>query len=337
MSRRARIALAAALGLAAAALLCAAAWFAIAHAIEARAVAWIGEERAAGTRITHRRLAVEGFPSHWTLVAEDYAIARDAPQARSASGPRLEATILPWSLARVPLRAPGVHRLEHDGLALEVEAAHPEATLALRADGRIGELRAELGDVVLRATGMPGAARATRIAFVARDIDPPDRATRDIFLLSLSISDLAPPPGTRPPFDRAGILVAARNFGVGSSREAAVYALLALGIRCVVAESFGDIFFGNALKNGLLPVRLPEAAVTALRAQVLAAPGSELTVDLPRNLLTAPGGIAHDFVIPPFARDCLLRGLDEIGLTQTLLPEIEAFEAARPNGGASVA
>jgi 3-isopropylmalate/(R)-2-methylmalate dehydratase small subunit len=153
----------------------------------------------------------------------------------------------------------------------------------------------------------------------------PDGARREDFVLN------------RAPFDRAGILVAARNFGVGSSREAAVYALLALGIRCVVAESFGDIFFGNALKNGLLPVRLPEAAVTALRAQLLAAPGSELTVDLPRNVLSTSGGITHDFVIPPFARDCLLRGLDEIGLTLTLMPEIEAFEAARPNGGASVA
>ena len=131
----------------------------------------------------------------------------------------------------------------------------------------------------------------------------------------------------RPPFDRAGILVAARNFGVGSSREAAVYALLALGIRCVVAESFGDIFFSNALKNGLLPVRLPEPAVTALRDLILAAPGTALTVDLPRNRLSAPDGTAHDFVIPPFSRDCLLRGLDEIGLTLTLLPEIEAFEA----------
>ena len=131
----------------------------------------------------------------------------------------------------------------------------------------------------------------------------------------------------RPPFDRAGILVASRNFGVGSSREAAVYALLALGIRCVVAESFGDIFFSNALKNGLLPVRLPEPAVTALRDLILAAPGTALTVDLPQNRLTAPDGTAHDFVIPPFSRDCLLRGLDEIGLTLTLLPEIEAFEA----------
>ena len=131
----------------------------------------------------------------------------------------------------------------------------------------------------------------------------------------------------RPPFDRAGILVASRNFGVGSSREAAVYALLALGIRCVVAESFGDIFFSNALKNGLLPVRLPEPAVTALRDLILAAPGTALTVDLPRNRLSAPDGTSHDFVIPPFSRDCLLRGLDEIGLTLTLLPEIEAFEA----------
>ena len=142
----------------------------------------------------------------------------------------------------------------------------------------------------------------------------------------------------RPPFDRAGILVAARNFGVGSSREAAVYALLALGIRCVVAESFGDIFFNNALKNGLLPVRLPEAAAADLRRMLLDVPGTELTVDLPRNLLTAPGGLAHAFSIPPFARDCLLRGLDEIGLTLTLLPEIAAFEAQQPRAtpGASV-
>lgn len=133
----------------------------------------------------------------------------------------------------------------------------------------------------------------------------------------------------RAPFDRAGILVAARNFGVGSSREAAVYALLAMGIRCVVAESFGDIFFSNALKNGLLPVRLQADAVAGLRAMLVAAPGTELTVDLPRNILSAPDGSAHGFAIPPFSRDCLLRGLDEIGLTMTLLPEIEAFETRR--------
>jgi 3-isopropylmalate/(R)-2-methylmalate dehydratase small subunit len=133
----------------------------------------------------------------------------------------------------------------------------------------------------------------------------------------------------QPPFDRAGILVTGRNFGVGSSREAAVYALLAMGIRCVVAESFGDIFFSNSLKNGLLPVRLPEAVCAPLRAALLAAPGTELTVDLRAQRLTGPGGLAHDFAIPGFARDCLLQGLDEIGMTLTLVPEIEAFEAGR--------
>jgi 3-isopropylmalate/(R)-2-methylmalate dehydratase small subunit len=145
----------------------------------------------------------------------------------------------------------------------------------------------------------------------------PEGAARDGFILN------------RPPYDRAGILVASRNFGVGSSREAAVYALLALGYRCVVAASFGDIFFGNALKNGLLPVRLPEDICASLRAAALERPGMTLTVDLPRNAIVTDRGAEHGFAIPGFARDCLLRGVDEIGLTLTLLPEIEAFEAAR--------
>ncbi|PWS35322.1 3-isopropylmalate dehydratase small subunit [Falsiroseomonas bella] len=133
----------------------------------------------------------------------------------------------------------------------------------------------------------------------------------------------------RPPFDQAGILIASRNFGVGSSREAAVYALLAMGFRCVIAESFGDIFFSNALKNGLLPVRLPEDTCRSLRQHAAEHPGSRLTVDLAANIVTDAEGNAHAFTIPPFARDCLLRGLDEIGMTLTLLPAIEAFEAAR--------
>jgi 3-isopropylmalate/(R)-2-methylmalate dehydratase small subunit len=128
----------------------------------------------------------------------------------------------------------------------------------------------------------------------------------------------------RPPYDRASILVAGKNFGVGSSREAAVYALLAGGIRCVVASGFGDIFYQNALKNGLVPVRLPEDAVLALRA---APPGATATVDLETLTLTGPDGAAHAFAIPGFARDCLLRGVDEIGLTLTLGAEIAAYEA----------
>ncbi|MGG5817478.1 3-isopropylmalate dehydratase small subunit [Falsiroseomonas sp. HW251] len=145
----------------------------------------------------------------------------------------------------------------------------------------------------------------------------PEGAKRDDFILN------------RAPFDRAGILVAQRNFGVGSSREAAVYALLAIGVRAVVAESFGDIFFSNALKNGLVPVRLPEAVCAGLRATLAATPGAEITVDLQAETLTTPDGATHRFTIPPFNRDCLVRGLDEIGLTLTLLPEIEVFEAAR--------
>ncbi|MGK7866483.1 3-isopropylmalate dehydratase small subunit [Falsiroseomonas sp. E2-1-a20] len=143
----------------------------------------------------------------------------------------------------------------------------------------------------------------------------PDGVTRKDFILN------------RAPFDQAGILVAGRNFGVGSSREAAVYALLAMGIRSVVAESFGDIFFSNALKNGLVPVRLPETTVAGLRSTLVAHPGTTLSVDLETQILTAPGGAAHQFVIPGFARDCLLRGLDEIGLTLTLEAEIAAYEA----------
>jgi 3-isopropylmalate/(R)-2-methylmalate dehydratase small subunit len=133
----------------------------------------------------------------------------------------------------------------------------------------------------------------------------------------------------QPPFDRAGILVASRNFGVGSSREAAVYALLAMGYRAVVAESFGDIFFSNALKNGLLPVKLPESTVNALRQAVATSPGATLTVDLERQVLTGPDGAEHGFTVPPFSRDCLLRGLDEIGLTLTLADDIAAFESSR--------
>ena len=137
-----------------------------------------------------------------------------------------------------------------------------------------------------------------------------------------------------PPFDSAAILVAARNFGVGSSREAAVYALLAMGYRCVVAQSFGDIFHSNALKNGLLPVALPEPACAALRAALLAAPGARITVDLTAQILTGPDGNTHDFTTHPFARDCLLRGLDEIGMTLTLADAIAAFESRRDGAAA---
>jgi 3-isopropylmalate/(R)-2-methylmalate dehydratase small subunit len=127
-----------------------------------------------------------------------------------------------------------------------------------------------------------------------------------------------------PRFAGAVVLVADRNFGVGSSREAAVYALSALGIRCVIAESFGDIFFANALKNFLLPVQLPSDTMASLRA--LAEAGVPFAIDLERQVVEA-GNAQHPFAIPPFARTALLEGLDEIGLTLKHLPDIEAFEA----------
>jgi 3-isopropylmalate/(R)-2-methylmalate dehydratase small subunit len=130
----------------------------------------------------------------------------------------------------------------------------------------------------------------------------------------------------RPPFRNAQILVADRAFGVGSSREGAVYALMAGGFRAVIASSFGDIFFGNSLKNGFVPVRLDQALVETIRGQVEAAPGAEITVDLERQVVVAPDGREHPFAIPPFQRQCILRGLDDIQFTLENQPVIEAFE-----------
>jgi 3-isopropylmalate/(R)-2-methylmalate dehydratase small subunit len=129
------------------------------------------------------------------------------------------------------------------------------------------------------------------------------------------------------PFRPATILVAAENFGCGSSREAAVWALMAYGIRCVVAPSLGDIFHQNCFKNGLLPVILPAAAVAGLRGQLHARPGVTLTADLETQTLAGPDGIARRFEIDPFARQMLLTGQDEIALTLTYESQIRAFES----------
>ena len=128
--------------------------------------------------------------------------------------------------------------------------------------------------------------------------------------------------------DRRGarIIVAGRNFACGSSRESAVWALFDAGFRCAIAPSFGDIFRTNGMKNGLLPVVLPAEAVAALMTQVEAAPEAEVTVDLRALEVTFPDGSVHGFEVDPFARHCLLEGLDEIGLTLSLEDEIAAFE-----------
>lgn len=131
---------------------------------------------------------------------------------------------------------------------------------------------------------------------------------------------------SRPQFRDAPILLAGPNFGCGSSREAAVWALQETGLRCVVAASFGDIFFSNCIQNGVLPVVLPAPAVEALAR--LAADGAPVTVDLESCTLTAPDGTGHPFTIDPMQRDTLLEGLDELGLTLRRIDDIAAWERA---------
>ncbi|OGA71628.1 MAG: 3-isopropylmalate dehydratase small subunit [Betaproteobacteria bacterium RIFCSPLOWO2_12_FULL_65_14] len=151
--------------------------------------------------------------------------------------------------------------------------------------------------------------------------------------------DLAEDPDfvlNREPYREAKILVASRNFGCGSSREGAAYAFHDRGFRSVIAPSFGDIFYNNCLKNGIVPVRLSEQECADLRALLAKSPGTQLTVDLVSQEVKEPGGKAHRFTVDSFYREMLLKGVDELGLTLSLLPEIEAFErayAAEPGSG----
>ena len=133
----------------------------------------------------------------------------------------------------------------------------------------------------------------------------------------------------REPWRRARILIAGDNFGCGSSREHAPWALLDFGIRCVIAPSFADIFYNNCFKNGILPVSLPEAAAASLLEQAEAGDNARVTVDLENETVTAPDGERIAFEIDPFRRRCLLEGLDDIGLTLRKAAAIDAFEAER--------
>src|SRR5262245_1006398 len=130
----------------------------------------------------------------------------------------------------------------------------------------------------------------------------------------------------RPEYAAARILVAEQNFGCGSSREHAVWALYDYGIRCVVAPSFGDIFYNNCLQNGLLPVRLPAQSVADLLGALQGAPGLNLGVDLEQQWILGPDGVTHAFAIDPFRKECLLAGADEVAFTLGLATKIESFE-----------
>src|SRR5881394_522598 len=128
----------------------------------------------------------------------------------------------------------------------------------------------------------------------------------------------------------ATILLARRNFGCGSSREHAPWALLDYGFRAVIAPSFADIFYNNCCKNGLLPVVLTGHEVDRLFADTAAFPGFRLTIDLDRQTVATPdGSMSFGFEIEPFRKHCLLNGLDDIGLTLAHADEIRAFEAKR--------
>ena len=133
----------------------------------------------------------------------------------------------------------------------------------------------------------------------------------------------------QPRYQGASILLARENFGCGSSREHAVWALDEYGIRCVIAPSFADIFFTNSFKSGLLPLRLPVETVDRLFKAVMAQPGYRLTVDLLAQTVLTPQGAVLGFQIDPFRKECLLNGWDDIELTLRHADEIRAYEARR--------
>lgn len=133
----------------------------------------------------------------------------------------------------------------------------------------------------------------------------------------------------QPRYKGASILLARKNFGCGSSREHAPWALDQYGFRALIAPSYADIFFNNSFKNGLLPIALSEAQVSNLFDEAAAFPGYALTVDLDRQVVVKPNGEEVPFEMQPFRKYCLLNGFDDIGLTLRQSDKIRAFEASR--------
>ena len=133
----------------------------------------------------------------------------------------------------------------------------------------------------------------------------------------------------QPRYAGASVLLARKNFGCGSSREHAPWALEQYGFRALIAPSFADIFFNNCFKNGVLPIALPESTVSRLFDEAAAFSGYRLTIDLERQLIVEPDGAEIAFEVQPFRRFCLLNGYDDIGLTLRHADKIRAFEAER--------
>jgi len=133
----------------------------------------------------------------------------------------------------------------------------------------------------------------------------------------------------REPYDRSKILIAGENFGCGSSREHAPWALLDAGIRVIISASFADIFYNNCFKNGILPIVLPQEQVDMLMDDAERGDNARITVDLENQTISGPDGGTISFDIDPFRKHCLINGLDDIGLTMKKADEIEDFEAKR--------
>jgi len=146
-------------------------------------------------------------------------------------------------------------------------------------------------------------------------LDPEGRERQDFVL-------------NRPQYRSARILVGGRNFGCGSAREGAVFALQDWGFRAVIAPSYADFFRENCLQNGVLPVVLDEGVVASLAGQIQASPGATVSVDLPSQVVRAPDGSRHHFEMDQSRKEQLLRGLDDIGLTLLRATAIDAFEDA---------
>ena len=135
----------------------------------------------------------------------------------------------------------------------------------------------------------------------------------------------------QPKYRKAEILVAGENFGCGSSREHAPWALLDFGIRCVIAPSFADIFHGNCFKNGILPIVLPPAVCEQLMEDAAKGTNARLTIDLEKQVVVRPDGEEIKFEVDAFRKHCLLNGLDDIGLTLEHAAAIDAYEAKTPS------
>ncbi|MGB0720483.1 MAG: 3-isopropylmalate dehydratase small subunit [Bdellovibrionales bacterium] len=133
----------------------------------------------------------------------------------------------------------------------------------------------------------------------------------------------------KPAYQGAEILITGDNFGCGSSREHAPWALLDMGFRCIIAPSFADIFYNNSFKNGILPIALPQEQVDALMKSAQENPDASIEIDLEKQTITRGNEFSFDFEIDPFRKHCLLNGLDDIGLTLEKRIHIDAFEEKR--------